>query len=36
MTLDRNTGALQNLNNFMTITGASTGRQFRMGLRVAF
>ncbi len=36
MTLDPKTGAITNLNNFMTITGATAGRQFRMGLRVAF
>ncbi|MBI4874357.1 MAG: TonB-dependent receptor [Acidobacteria bacterium] len=41
--LDPNTGALRTdipyttaLGNFMTITGASTGRQFRFGMRIAF
>lgn len=41
--LDPNTGALRTdipyataLSNFMCITGASTGRQFRFGLRIAF
>jgi hypothetical protein len=29
-------GSISALNNFMSITGASTGRQFRFGLRVAF
>jgi hypothetical protein len=43
MRLDPNTGALRTdipyataLGNFMTITGASTGRQFRFGMRVSF
>ncbi len=43
MRLDPNTGALRTdipyttaLGNFMTITGANTGRQFRFGLRIAF
>lgn len=30
------TGAIQALNNFMCITGASTNRQFRLGLRMQF
>ena len=41
--LDPNTGALRTdipyataLSNFMCITGASTGRQFRFGVRLAF
>jgi hypothetical protein len=41
--LDPNTGALRTdipyataLSNFMCITGASTGRQVRLGLRIAF
>jgi hypothetical protein len=29
-------GSITALNNFMSITGASTGRQFRFGLRMAF
>ncbi|MBI4874355.1 MAG: TonB-dependent receptor [Acidobacteria bacterium] len=29
-------GSLRNLNNFMSITGASAERQFRLGLRLAF
>lgn len=29
-------GSVTNLNNFMSITGASTGRQYRFGLRLAF
>jgi hypothetical protein len=31
-----NTGVADPYQNFMSITGASTGRQFRFGLRVAF
>ncbi len=41
--LDPTTGALRTdipyataLGNFMTITGASTGRTFRFGMRVSF
>jgi hypothetical protein len=29
-------GSIRNLNNFMTITGAGTGRVFRFGLRTTF
>jgi hypothetical protein len=29
-------GSIQNLNNFMTITGAQAGRVFRFGLRASF
>ena len=31
-----NTSTADYLQNFMCITGASTGRQFRFGLRIAF
>ncbi|MEK7404396.1 MAG: TonB-dependent receptor [Acidobacteriota bacterium] len=33
---DPTTGAIQALNNFMSITGASANRQFRLGLRFQF